>query len=158
VPGNVSRGAVQLTYHTDYALRLLIYLVARPGQTVGTREIAEHYGISPDHLIKVAKSLTRAGWLVSSRGVGGGVRLAERTPSTPIGDIVRHTENTPLVECFHLETNTCPIHRGCHLRSILHQAHQAFFDVLDSFTVSDLAKNPGSLASPLGKKPRRTRS
>ncbi len=147
---------MQLTYHTDYALRLLIYLVARPGQNVGTREIAEHYDISVEHLIKVAKSLTQARWLISSRGVGGGVMLADHTPDTKIGDIVRHTENTDLMECFDTKTNTCPIDRCCHLKPILYQARQAFFAVLDSFTVRDLARRPGEL-QPLLNPPREKR-
>lgn len=134
---------MQLTYHTDYALRVLIYLVTRPGQTVSTREMADYYGVSLNHLIKVTQSLTQGGWLVSTRGVGGGVMLASHTPGTRLGEIVRHTENTDLVECFQPRTNTCPIHRGCQLKPILHQAKQAFFEVLDSYTVQDLAKDAG---------------
>ncbi len=141
---------MQLTYHTDYALRMLIYLVSKPGQTVSTREVAEHYGISLHHLIKVAKSLTQGGYLEATRGIGGGVALAAHTKNTSVGEIVRYTENTDLVECFDPKTNTCPIIRGCHLKPILYQARQAFFDVLDAFTVNDLAKNPGELRALTG--------
>ncbi len=136
---------MQLTTYTDYALRTLIYLVPRPGETVSTREIAGHYSISLNHLTKVVKFLTQKGWLMSVRGTGGGVSLAPHTSKTKVGDIVRDTENTDLVECFHPPTNTCPIHRGCRLKPILHQARQAFFDVLDSYTVGDLARNAGEL-------------
>ncbi|WP_038172734.1 Rrf2 family transcriptional regulator [Verrucomicrobium sp. BvORR106] len=136
---------MQLTYHTDYALRLLIYLLSHPDRTVSTREMAEFYGVSLNHLVKVAKSLTRGGWLISSRGVGGGVMLAKHTPDTKVGDIVRYTENTDIVECFQPKTNTCPIHRNCDLKPILFQARRAFFDVLDSFTVRDLARHPNEL-------------
>jgi len=136
---------VQLTTYTDYALRMLIYLVPRPGETVSTREIAEHYGISLNHLVKVAKFLTQEGWLVSTRGIGGGVSLAPQTAATRVGDIVRCTENTDLVECFDPATNTCPIHRGCRLKPILYQAREAFFDVLDSYSVRDLARSAGEL-------------
>lgn len=136
---------VQITLHTDYALRLLIYLVARPGQNVSTREIAEHYGISVEHLIKVAKSLTQGRWLIASRGIGGGLRLADHTPEARIGDIVRHTENTDLTECFDSRTNTCPIHRCCQLKPVLHEARRAFFEVLDSYRVKDLARRRGEL-------------
>lgn len=71
--------------------------------------------------------------------------LAEHTPDITVGEIVRHTENTDLVECFQPKTNTCPIHRGCQLKPILLQARQAFFDVLDNFTVRDLARSPREL-------------
>src|SRR5690606_21513956 len=91
------------------------------------------------------KSLTQAGWLVSTRGVGGGVKIADDTLDLTLGVIVSRTENTHLVECFHSETNACPIHHCCHLKTVLHEAHQAFFEVLDRYTVRDLALTPGHL-------------
>lgn len=139
---------MQLTYHTDYALRVLIYMASRPGQKVTTREMADFYGISLNHLTKVAKALTKSGWLKATRGVGGGLLLAAHTPDTKVGEIVRLTERGQLVECFDPASNTCPITRGCELKSILYQARRAFFDVLDAHTVRDLAKSPAELKGP----------
>lgn len=136
---------MQLTYHTDYALRLLIYLVMHPGETVSTRAVADYYGISLNHLTKVAKQLTQGGWLLSTRGVKGGLRLADHTLSAKVGDIVRFTENTDLVECFTPGTNTCPISRACFLKPMLYQARAAFFGVLDGYTVRDLAWQAATL-------------
>jgi Rrf2 family nitric oxide-sensitive transcriptional repressor len=138
---------VQLTYHTDYALRILIYLISRPGHKATTREMAEFYGISLNHLTKVAKGLTRAGWLKAARGIGGGLTLAEHTPNAKVGEIVRLTETWNLVECFEPVTTTCPIVGGCRLKPMLHRARAAFFDVLDSQSVRDLAMS--SLGSPV---------
>lgn len=131
---------MQLTYHTDYALRILIYMMGRPGQKVTTREMAGFYAVSLNHLTKVAKALTKAGWLTTSRGVGGGLMLAAHTPDTKVGEIVRYTESRDLVECFTPAINTCPIINGCRLKPLLYQARRAFFDVLDSQTVRDLAR------------------
>jgi Rrf2 family nitric oxide-sensitive transcriptional repressor len=129
---------VQLTYHTDYALRILIYLMSHAERKVTTREMAEFYGISLNHLTKVAKALTKAGWLVAARGAGGGLLLAPHTADTKLGEIVRYTESGDLVECFTPSINTCPITHSCHLKPILYQARRAFFEVLDSHTVRDL--------------------
>ena len=74
---------MQLTTHTDYALRLLIYLVSHPDRNVSTSEVSAAYGISLHHLTKVAKSLTKGGWLIAARGAGGGLQLAAHTPATP---------------------------------------------------------------------------
>lgn len=141
---------VQLTYHTDYALRVLIYLVNRPGQKVTTREMAEYYGVSLNHLTKVAKALTRAGWLATTRGAGGGLMLAPHTLGTKLGEIVRLTENWSLVECFTPATNTCPITKGCQLKPLLYHARKAFFDVLDTQTVRDLADKEPAAQPPGG--------
>lgn len=136
---------MQLTSHSDYALRVLIYLLCHPGQNVTTREMASAYGISLHHLTKVAKALCRGGWLISARGGGGGLQLAGHTPEAKVGDVIRFTENLDLLECFVPAKNTCPIVRACELRSVLYKARQAFFAVLDGCEVRDLARNPKEL-------------
>lgn len=138
--------AMQLTSHTDYALRLLIYLMSNSTRNVSTREVAEAYRISANHLTKVAKSLTKAGWLVSARGGGGGLMLAPHTATAKVGEIVRYTEsNCDIAECFNTSANSCPITHMCDLKPILYRARQAFFDVLDSVAVRDLVRNPEEL-------------
>jgi len=137
---------MQLTTHSDYALRLLIFLMSHPSRNVSTREVADAYGISLHHLTKVAKSLTKAGWLVTARGSGGGLTLATHTPKTRVGEIVRYTESScDIAECFTPSTNTCPIIGVCRLKPILYRARKAFFDVLDTVTVQEIARNPGEL-------------
>ena len=136
---------VQLTSYTDYALRVLLYLLSHPEGKATTREMAEAYGISLNHLTKVTKDLTKAGWLVASRGAGGGVRLAPHTADVKVGEIVRHTENCDLLECFDLPTNTCAIARCCGLRGVLYLARKAFFDVLDAVPLKELVTNPQQL-------------
>lgn len=132
---------MQLTYHTDFALRVLIYLADRPGEKVTTREMAEFYGVSLHHLTKVAKSLTKAGWLTASRGAGGGLLLASHTLETKVGEIVRFSEKMELLECFDPVRNTCPVIRSCRLKPMLYRARAAFLEVLDSCTIRDLARS-----------------
>ena len=137
---------MQLTTHTDYALRLLIFLMVHPGRIVSTKEVAAAYGISANHLTKIAKQLTKNGWLVAVRGGGGGLMLASHTPDTPVGEIVRSTESIRHVaECFNVSANFCPIPAVCRLKPILHRARKAFFEVLDGVTIREIAANPREL-------------
>src|SRR5690606_22074528 len=55
----VKRSRMQLTLHTDYSLRLLIYLATYPDTPASVREIADAYGISSNHLAKVAQTLAQ---------------------------------------------------------------------------------------------------
>ena len=52
---------MRLTGHTDYALRLLMYLGRQQGRLVTVQEIAKAHGISEHHLRKVAHRLGQAG-------------------------------------------------------------------------------------------------
>jgi len=82
---------------------------------------------------------------VATRGSGGGVRLATHTPDAKVGEIVRHTENCDLLECFDLPTNTCAIARCCGLRGVLYLARKVFFGVLDAVPLKELVTNPQQL-------------
>jgi Rrf2 family nitric oxide-sensitive transcriptional repressor len=46
-----------------------------------------------------------------------------------------------LLECFDPVRNTCPIIRSCRLKPMLYRARQAFLEVLDGYTVRDLARS-----------------
>lgn len=105
---------MQLTVFTDYGLRTLMFLAARTGEMCNVKDIANHYGISRNHLVKVVHHLSQAGYIVSAKGRGGGIRLAEGTAELRLGDIVLALEpNMNLVECFDRKTNTCKITGTC---------------------------------------------
>ncbi|WP_455026910.1 Rrf2 family transcriptional regulator [Neisseria elongata] len=130
-----------LTHQTDYALRVLTYAAANSEGLVNIATIAEVYGISRSHLMKVATALVKGGFLDSVRGKGGGLRLSRPEEEIVIGDVVRHMEPMKLVECMGAD-NRCLLTSCCRLSSILNEAGQAFLAHLDKFTLSDLINQP----------------
>jgi Rrf2 family nitric oxide-sensitive transcriptional repressor len=130
---------VQLTRYSDYSLRVLIYLALDPKRLVTIEEIAQSYGISKAHLMKVVHQLGLNGYVETVRGRGGGLRLARRPEEISVGEVIRSTEeNMALVECFDPESSQCAIEPACGLRSVLHEALAAFLAVLDRHTLGDL--------------------
>jgi len=136
---------MHLTRYTDYGLRVLMFLAARPeGATVS--EIASSYGISRNHLVKVAHHLGRLGYIETTRGKSGGLRLVREPSGINIGSVVRDMEpNFHLVECFNGPTNTCPITAVCKLKGVLAEAERAFMAALSSHTLADLTVNRDAL-------------
>jgi len=133
---------VRLTTFTDYALRVLLYVGSAPEGRGRIAEIAAAYGISEHHVVKVVHLLGKEGLLANSRGRGGGLRLARTAASINVGHVVRITERpTALVECF-APTGNCAITNACRLAGALQQAHEAFYEVLDRFTLADLLVRP----------------
>ena len=129
---------MELTYYTDYALRALVYAGLCQEQLCLISEIAEHYGISENHLMKVVHGLAQGGFVRTYRGKGGGLTLAKDPKDITIGAIVRHMEGPfKPVECFRTG-NKCAITGACDLPSILDEAFQAFITVLDRYTLADL--------------------
>lgn len=137
---------MQLTLHTDYALRALIYLaLSDEGATIA--EIASRYGISRNHLVKVAHNLGKAGLIETTRGRAGGLRLARPAADINLGQVVRLMEpHFNLVECFDKEHDTCVIAPACGLRRALFEAQQAFLRTLDAYTLADFTRNRKELA------------
>lgn len=136
---------MRLTLHTDYSLRVLIYLGMRQ-EAVTVGDIADFYAISRNHLTKVVQSLVAAGVVKSTRGRGGGVQLARAPADINIGRIVRLTENElGLVECLNGPNpgeEDCPLVPACVLKSVLAQAMRAFLEHLDRYTLADLLDPP----------------
>jgi Rrf2 family transcriptional regulator, nitric oxide-sensitive transcriptional repressor len=127
-----------LTLHSDYALRVLVYLATHEG-IVRTSDISQAYNISRNHLVRVVQTLSRSGFVKVSPGRTGGIRLARAAAEINIGQVFRATEpSMNLVECFNVHTNTCPIAPVCGLKPILREASESFTSVLDKYTLSDV--------------------
>lgn len=136
---------MQLTTHTDYALRTLICLSLQPDNAPMTvQEIARRYSISANHIAKVAQTLTQLGYINSLRGRGGGLVMAQAPDTINLGTLVRETENLKLLDCFG-EASQCAIEPACKLKNMFMQAQQAFLKVLDGYTLADVIRNGDEL-------------
>ena len=132
---------MRLTQWTDYTLRVLMYCAACLERTepVTITEIADSHGISRSHLTKIVQELAACGWLETTRGRGGGMRLLVSAKDICLGDVVRATETDfAMVECFDPAHNQCRLSAHCRLKSVLSQATQSYLAVLDGITLADL--------------------
>lgn len=137
---------MRLSLHTDYALRSLIYLATMPEPATTAGAIAQAYGISRNHLVKVLQRLRDQGYVETVRGRGGGVRLGQAPDQIRVGAVVRRNEDLgELVECFNMETNTCPLAAACLLQRRLDEALRAYLEVLDRYTLADVSVNRAAL-------------
>lgn len=134
---------MRLTRHTDYALRVLMYLGLRGDRLSTIHEIATRYGISENHLTKVVHQLGRQGLVKTVRGRNGGLMLGRPAARINVGKVVRLTEpDFEIVECFDRETSQCVLRGACVLQTALSEAVRAFLAVLDGYTLADLLR-PG---------------
>lgn len=140
---------MRLTLHTDFALRTLMFLAVCDGNR-SIAEIATAYGISKNHLMKVAQRLVAEGFVEAARGRSGGLQLARPASEINVGLVVRRMEETgTFVECFDPATNTCVITPNCQLRHALSGALEAFSRHLDQFSVADLIGDPVAMRESL---------
>ena len=139
---------MRLSAQTDFALRTLMFLAAKPGHH-SIAQIADGYGISRNHLMKVAQRLVAEGFVTSVRGRGGGLVLARDAKDINTGAVVRTIESFgAFVECFPLGRG-CVVTPVCGLRHALAGGLDAFLDHLDQFTIADLVPDPAAFRTAL---------
>jgi len=145
---------MRLTAFTDYSLRVLIHVATAPEGRATISEVSRAFRISEHHLVKVVHLLGREGFLLNTRGRGGGLALARCAADINVGALVRTTEGGDApAECFR-EDGTCVIAPACRLAGVLQEALDAFYAVLDRYTLADLIANRHRLAAILHFLPR----
>jgi Rrf2 family iron-responsive transcriptional regulator len=139
---------MRLTRQTNYALRILMYCAANPGGRSRIPDIAKAYDISEPFLFKILQPLVEAGLVETTRGRSGGISLARPAGEITILDVVKVTEGSFIMaECFEDDVSDCPLVDHCGLNSVLREALNAFFAVLASYTIADLAAARPDLAA-----------
>ena len=142
---------MNLTVQSDYAFRALMFLAVRAPRSSTIQEIAGHYGISRGHLMVLVHRLGALGFLKTTRGRGGGIRLARPASEIYVGEIVEAIEpNFHLVECFHGESSQCLIDGPCRLNGVFSEALAAWMKVLNAYTLADLVRRNVPLVQLLG--------
>ena len=129
--------------HTDYSIRVLIYLAIFNEKLVTIEDIATAYAISKNHLTKVVHNLVKSGFVASIRGRNGGIKLARDPQDINISHVVlKAEEDFNMVECLNHENNQCIVSGFCRLTGIFSKALDAYIASLAKYTLSDLVKNP----------------
>lgn len=135
---------MRLTVFTDYALRVLLVLSSRRDALVTIAEVSSDFGISEAHLMKVAHTLGRTGWVETVRGRHGGMRLAVDPATLTLRHVVETLEpDFALAECFG-ESNRCLLTGACGIERALSKAMNAFLEELGRHTIAEVAaRSPG---------------
>lgn len=142
---------MKLSTYSDYAVRVLMQTALRSPQRVTVAEVAQTFGISRHHLVKVVHDLGRNGYLATQRGIGGGFTLALAPEAIRLGDIVRLGEETEqVIDCRNGDGQPCRLYPACRLKGVLDEAAAAFFAVLDRYTLDELIQHPAKLRAVLG--------
>ena len=132
---------MRLTKQTNYAVRMLMYCAANDGRLSRIPEIAKAYGVSELFLFKILQPLNKAGLVETVRGRNGGVRLPKPATDISLFDVVKVTEDSfAMAECFEAGEIECPLVDSCGLNSALRKALNAFFEVLQQYSIDDLVK------------------
>lgn len=109
---------MRLSSMADYAV-VTMAAAARHcgGARVSATQIAEETGLPAPTVQKLVSRLTAAGLLRSSRGVGGGLKLARPAAAITLADIVEAVEGPiALTACIEHGRHDCTLESACMVR------------------------------------------
>jgi len=135
---------------SDYGLRALIDLAEHfdSRRVIKAKDIAERQAIPKDYLALIMIDLRKAGLIVSTRGVGGGYRLAHKPDEITMGQALRSLDGeVKLIDCItDLGFTQCNLSLRCRMRGVWMEANNAVMAILDRTTIADLCDPARSTA------------
>jgi len=135
---------MQLTQATDYAFRAVLYLARFASEEfINAQVIAEKEEIPMRFLLKIMRSLIKAGIVKSHRGVGGGYSLNKMPEEITLLDVVEAVEGPVIVNrclispqyCNKNWSGQCAIHRA------LFDIQNGLVNQLAKYNFLEIAKN-----------------
>jgi len=126
---------INISSAVSLALHSMEYLTRNPGRLVSTREIAEGFEMSENHLAKVHQRLAKCGLIRAVRGPGGGVELAKAPEEITLLDIFTAIEGEVESGYCLLGEPTCG-RRVCMMKDLVRKVHH---DILDYFAKTRLS-------------------
>lgn len=131
-----------LTRFTDLSLRVLMYLSKSdpdrvPAVTIA--EIATQFDVPHNHLIKVVNRMAKLGWVETTRGRKGGLRIAPHAGELRLGGVVKELEaRDELIDCAGV---ACALTGNCLLKGVLDKGLAALYAEMDKYTLADVVAN-----------------
>lgn len=123
-----------------YALRVMLDLATNNSdEFIPLKDISKRQDITVKYLEQIISPLNKAGYLISSRGSGGGYRLAKSPKDYTIGDILRTTEgNLSVVACLDSDIGNCNRSENCLTLPFWQGFNKVVADYVDGITLEDL--------------------
>ncbi len=139
---------MRLSQASDFALRILMATGQSDApQTVD--RLAVQLGLAKSHVMKIVAQLARAGYLQTTRGRGGGIRLAMSPDAIRLGEVVRLIEpDLGVVACLKPDPAICAFLPRCALKGAMAQAAEAFLDSLNTRTLAGILEGTQMAALP----------
>jgi Rrf2 family nitric oxide-sensitive transcriptional repressor len=125
----------------DYAVRALVDLAVHPDASV--REIAGRTSVPGPHLAKVIQSLARAGLVETTRGHGGGVRLARDPAEINVREVAEAVGGPVRFLRCPRRGKGCPRDPECALYRLWIQLEEGLTAQLEAVRIADLLWNCG---------------
>jgi Rrf2 family protein len=125
----------------------LLLSILPPGVGLAAKAIAEFHDLAPAYMAKHLQALTRAGIVETSKGPGGGYRLARAATEITLLDIADAIEGREaMFRCSEIRrkgpciSSNADFRKPCHIASTFARADSAWRSELRMTSIAEIAK------------------
>lgn len=134
---------MRLSNLADYAVVMLAAAARKGDGRLNASLLAEETGIPLPTAQKLVGRLATAGLIVSSRGTGGGFRLARCAAEISLADIVEAVEGPiAMTACVEAGTHDCCVEHSCRVKPHWDAVNDAMRGALAGVTLESLSRTP----------------
>jgi FeS assembly SUF system regulator len=135
---------MRLSNLADYAVVMLAAAVRSDGVRLSATCLAEQTGVPLPTAQKLVGRLAAAGLIVSSRGTGGGFRLARDPSDISLADIVEAVEGKiAMTTCVDHGRHDCAVEKTCQVKPHWNAVNDAMRGALAGVSLASLSRFPG---------------
>ena len=137
---------LQLTHGSEYALRAMTYLAARPAGELSSQAAVSRVQSIPDtFLAKLFQTLVHAGLIVSKPGVHGGFALRQPSSQINVAQVIQAIDGPLSLNRCVLEPQSCERSERCPMHAVWLRTQESLMEVLEKVTLADLVpgQTPG---------------
>ncbi|WP_439539441.1 SUF system Fe-S cluster assembly regulator [Sphingomonas sp.] len=136
---------MRLSAQTDYAVVMLSAAARHCGVSgrLNATLLADETGLPLPTVQKLVSHLSRAGLIESTRGTGGGFRLARPPAAISLADIVEAIEGPiALTTCVDSGKHDCAIQSDCRVKPHWNSVNASVRSALADVTLASLSSQP----------------
>lgn len=132
--------SVKISTKGRYALRIMVDLAQQQSSAfIPLRDVSERQDISEKYAEMIVGLLSKTGFLFSSRGKGGGYKLARPPEAITVGAVLKAVEGSLApVACLEIPNNVCPRADRCVTLPMWRELERRIDEYLESVTIADL--------------------
>ena len=139
----------------EYGLRCLLQVALRATDgTVTAQEIARAEGIGPEYVARIMGTLRAGGLVESTRGAGGGYRLARPASEISVWDALcvlgGEFFSKRFCECHSGQRRECVRETDCSIRALWSKVQRVLEETLRHISIEDLQREEPAMLEWLG--------
>ncbi|HOI53650.1 MAG TPA: Rrf2 family transcriptional regulator [Phycisphaerae bacterium] len=123
---------------TDEALRMLVHLAGRRGQTISASQLSEALNVPRSFALKILGRLVVCGLLEARAGRGGGFRFVKRPADVSMMTVIEAVQGPPLLNRCMAGSGLCSREGTCPISSKLLTIQKQLNRLLSRTTLADV--------------------